>query len=155
MDNKTLYVVIIVVAILLFLMYMNKKDEKGCKECQCAGSECGLKEDQGPGLLPVMESEFNLRECAKQMILLEDHLNNPRKFCTDCCKKHFLTLEGLAEEGASINGEKDCKAECNRLAEHIRMCEKRFLSGEDPSDIAQDLRKLRKPLMYKYFDKFN
>jgi hypothetical protein len=99
-------------------------------------------------LLPVMEPEFNLRECAKQLLLLEDHLNNPRKICQDCIKKHFLTAEALAEEGVSLDTKGTCKDECIKLAEKIRELEKRFSDGED---ITQEIRIIRKPIMSKYF----
>lgn len=53
-------------------------------------------------LLPVMDPKFNAREMVKQSCMLEDHLNSPQKRCCDCIKKHFLTLEGLAEEAPSL-----------------------------------------------------
>jgi len=102
-------------------------------------------------LLPIMEPEFNLYECAKQLILLEDHCNNPGKRCEDCIKKHFMTIEALAEEGASLDKKGTCRGECNDLANKIRYVKKEMLSGKDLSEIAQELRQIRKPLMVKYF----
>lgn len=54
-------------------------------------------------LLPIMHPLFNLREACKHLALLEDHLNQPRKRCPDCIRKHFLTLEALFEEGVSLD----------------------------------------------------
>lgn len=112
------------------------------------GGNCQFNKD----LLPIMEPEFNLYECAKQIILLEDHCNNPGKRCEDCIKKHFMTIEALAEEGASIDKKGVHRDECNQLAEQVRRVKKDLVHGKDLGDIAQDLRKIRKPLMINYFD---
>ena len=58
-------------------------------------------------LLPIMNPLFNMREICKQMVLLEDHLNNIRKRCHDCIRKHFLTIEAFFEEAISLD--KDLK----------------------------------------------
>lgn len=114
----------------------------------CTGG-CGTNEK----LLPIMETTFNLRECAKQMILLEDHLNIPEKDCFDCQRKHCMNIEGLADEGEGLNGTKEDKLECSRVAKFIRECSKKLASGYDKPTLAQEIRQVRKPLMYKYFDK--
>lgn len=101
----------------------------------------------------LMQTSFNLRECTKQMILLEDHLNVPDKDCYDCQRKHFLNIEALAEEGEGLNGTDEDKKECEQLAVFIRECSKKLASGYDKPTLAQEIRKIRKPLMYKYFDK--
>ena len=59
------------------------------------------------GLLPIMSPLFNLREICKQMSLLEDHLNNVRKRCPDCIRKHFLTIEALFEEAVSLDKDQE------------------------------------------------
>ena len=51
---------------------------------------------------PVSEPEYNMREIAKQSILLEEHLLVRDKYCADCIKKHFLHCIGLAEEAAML-----------------------------------------------------
>jgi tRNA nucleotidyltransferase/poly(A) polymerase len=53
-------------------------------------------------LLPIMEPIYNLREIAKQMILLEDHLFQPRKQCPDCIDKHLMCIEALGEEMVTL-----------------------------------------------------
>lgn len=117
----------------------------------CTGNSthsCG----QNGNLLPILEPEFNLRECTKQIILLEDHLANPRKRCDDCIKKHCLTIEALAEEGNALDKNGSCRDDCNRVAESMRKVEEELLSGKDPAELAQELRQIRKPLMQKYFN---
>lgn len=47
---------------------------------------------------------FSARECAKQLILLEDHLACPGKGCPDCISKHKLAAEAFAEEALQLGG---------------------------------------------------
>ena len=47
---------------------------------------------------------FSARECAKQLVLLEDHLACPGKDCPDCIAKHRLAAEGFAEEALTLGG---------------------------------------------------
>jgi hypothetical protein len=47
---------------------------------------------------------FSARECAKQLILLEDHLSCPGKGCPDCISKHKLAAEAFAEEALQLGG---------------------------------------------------
>lgn len=101
----------------------------------------------------LLDPKYNLRECAKQMILLEDHLNNPDKRCEQCIMKHMLNIEGLAEEGISLAKTENpvCSEDCNSVAEQIRKCEQKFAEGNDPHSVAEEIREIRKPLMVKYF----
>ena len=45
---------------------------------------------------PVHDPRHNLRELVKECILLERHLFDPTKYCKDCIRKHFLTIEAFA-----------------------------------------------------------
>jgi len=47
---------------------------------------------------------FSARECAKQLILLEDHLACPGKGCPDCISKHKLAAEAFADEALQLGG---------------------------------------------------
>lgn len=53
---------------------------------------------------PVSDPSYNMREIAKQSILLEEHLTIVAKFCPDCCVKHLLHLHGLATEALMLAG---------------------------------------------------
>jgi hypothetical protein len=103
-----------------------------------------------------MEATFNLRECAKQMILLEDHIFHRRKRCEDCIRKHFLTAEALAEEGAGLNGTVSLRDQCDTLADKIRELQQLYVlsEGEDTKmvDLGNKLRTIRKGLVSKTFD---
>jgi 2'-5' RNA ligase len=97
-----------------------------------------------PGLLPVMSPVFNLREIAKQLLLLEDHLFHPGKRCPDCVKKHTLMAEALAEEAVTLDpsGQLDLTG----LADDVRAIGQSIAS--EPLEVAaQNIRQLRKALV--------
>jgi len=63
----------------------------------CSALTCGAAD-------PVSDPAYNMREIAKQSILLEEHLTVDAKFCVDCVTKHFLHIVGLANEAAMLAG---------------------------------------------------
>ena len=103
-------------------------------------------------LLPIMHPLYNLREICKQSALLEDHLNHERKRCEDCIRKHFLTIEALFEEATSLDNKAKWSDLIEGKAEEIRDLQVRWLDGEEPCDIAQDLRGIRKAIAPECFD---
>lgn len=111
------------------------------------------------GLLPIMNPLFNLREICKQMSLLEDHLNNPRKRCPDCIRKHFLTIEALFEEAVSLDKELEYSDVLDGKAQEVRDLQGEWLdcregkkSNEGHKMIAQALRVMRKDFAPLCFD---
>lgn len=139
-DIKILLMALVGLGSILLVLKIKSKENYVENNIQCnSNSGCG-----NSNLLPILETRFNLRECAKQLILLEDHLNNPKKQCNDCICKHFLSIEALAEEGAGINGTIDDKNKCNELAQIIRSCSKKYLQGTDSKEISEDLRQNKK-----------
>jgi hypothetical protein len=104
-------------------------------------------------LLPVLRPYFNGREVIKQLAMLEDHLNNQTKRCTDCIHKHFLTSEGLAEELGSLCTDPRNR-ECGDLPGKIRVLHHAW--AQEPGNeavtltVAQELRAIRKALMRRY-----
>ena len=105
-------------------------------------------------LLPVLRPYFNAREVIKQMAMLEDHLNNRHKRCTDCINKHFLTIEGLAEELGSLCRRGDGQDRCDDLPSKVRVLHHAWSIGKGRDTVAigaaGELRKLRKRLMARY-----
>jgi hypothetical protein len=102
-------------------------------------------ESSSSDLLPVMDPRFNLREICKQCVLLEDHLTHKEKRCSDCCTKHFLTLEALAEEALTLDKEGVLSKDAEDLPRRIRQLELMWI--KDPSkctEISQKLREIRK-----------
>jgi hypothetical protein len=104
-------------------------------------------------LLPIFDPPFNFRECAKQMVLLEEHLTNPQKRCFDCIRKHFLTIEGLAEEADTLCCEKwkQYRGKGGELAEKVRGLAMQFVQNKCPQEVSQGLRAIRKPLVKEFF----
>ena len=105
-------------------------------------------------LLPVMNPAFNLREICKQCILLEDHLSHDQKRCKDCCTKHFLALEALAEEAVTLDADGKFYSMLRDLPERIRTLEVKWM--QDPErhsrSISQHLREIRKAFQEDCFD---
>jgi hypothetical protein len=117
----------------------------------CDSGKCGVD-----NLYPILDPRFNMREAAKQCLLLEDHLNNVKKRCYDCIRKHFLLVDGLLEEAVGL--EKD-----NRDRDYYRglyvewvKIEKQYsqnpINVDNLDDVSKRIRIFRKPLLEKYFD---
>tara|TARA_Y100001937_G_scaffold84758_1_gene114641 strand:- start:189 stop:605 length:417 start_codon:yes stop_codon:yes gene_type:complete len=115
-------------------------------------SKDGIKSEKKRGLLPIMSPLYNMREICKQVALLEEHLNQPRKRCPDCIRKHFLTIEALFEEAISLD--KDFKYDdyLDGKAEMCRLLQEEWLDGGDEQKIAQRLRTMRKEFAPICFD---
>ena len=111
-------------------------------------------EEKTTKLLPILSYRFNLREIVKQCILLEDHLINKEKQCHDCIIKHFLAMEGLAEEALTLNKELSTTSSMYGLPDEIRKLQKLWYDNKKENSIvvAQKLRKLRKVYMEDSFD---
>lgn len=104
-------------------------------------------------LMPILTPEFNLREVAKQCILLEEHLNQKNKLCLDCCKKHMITIEGLLEESISLDKEQKMTKYLQELFQQWVNIEKNYVNQKKNFvEIAQDIRQFRKPLLDKHFN---
>lgn len=103
-------------------------------------------------LLPVMDPRFNLREICKQCVLLEDHLTHDDKRCTDCCTKHFLTLEALAEEALTLDKQGLLNDDAKQLPRKIRELELMWIKNPSKcSEISQKLREIRKQFQENTF----
>jgi hypothetical protein len=122
-----------------------------CEPVKCTVATCGAD-----NLFPILDPKFNMRESAKQCLLLEDHLNNKKKRCFDCIRKHFLIIDGLLEEAISL--EKDIKERDkyrDLFLEWVRL-EKQYAQDtkntDNLDDLAKKIRIFRKPLVEEYFD---
>jgi hypothetical protein len=128
-------------------------NESECEpeEKKCTAKTCGFN-----NLHPILDPRFNMREAAKQCILLEDHLNNSKKRCMDCINKHFLTVDGFLEEAVSL--EQDiAKREFYRdlYLKWVDIQKRYVLQKQKPENmdlISKEIRMFRKPLVEKYFD---
>jgi hypothetical protein len=127
-----------------------------CMSCNSNSSGSNRCKSTGP-LLPVMDPRFNMREICKQSVLLEDHLFQKEKRCHDCIIKHFLTIEGLAEEAITLDKEHKYP-ELNDIPPKVRKIAKKYIDNykdpKQPAIIAQELREIRKNMMQECFDAF-
>lgn len=118
-------------------------------------SICG---DLSSQLFRIMDPRFNLRESAKNMILLEDHLFQMGKRCQDCILKHCLTVEGFLEEGITLDVTGEYTEQLQKSFDDFREIFKEIahkkitnsLTNEDCINIAQKIRQVRKPLCQNF-----
>ena len=113
------------------------------------------------GLLDVFDPRHNMREMAKEMLLLEDHVAQPAKHCKDCIMKHLLRTEALAEEAVQLDVEGEHQEYLLPLPGQIRNLQRAFLDNEAVSDRAaslkgrlvlqQQVRSMRKALSKRSF----
>jgi hypothetical protein len=128
----------------------NKVSENEKPKAGCSLGSCALNTD----LEPLLDPLFNLREVAKQMILLEDHLFQKRRRCMDCIKKHSLTIEGFLEEAITLDKTNTHYALITRILPAFKKTMKfldekinnNTVSDSDFSTAAQQIRILRKEL---------
>ena len=102
--------------------------------------------------MPIFEPKHNIREAAKQLLLLEDHLSQPEKFCPDCIRKHLLGAEAFAEEAITLDRDGSHQAMLKGLPDKIRGLSQSFLGDDDRQALAQRVRVLRKELSKIGFD---
>jgi len=95
--------------------------------------------------LDVHDPQFNVREIAKQLALLEGHFFHPGKLCPDCVRKHLLTVEALAEEGVALAAGKP--GPCDSMAEAAKRWAERFNDGAPPAELGAAVRAVRKFLV--------
>ena len=115
-----------------------------------------------PGRMePIMDPRFCIRECIKNCLLLEDHLNSETRLCIDCVCKHTYLIEAFAEEAISLKSDKYADFDCEdaqHISRSIKQIQKELFGdatiGKPPISktrrIAQEVRRLRKPYMRKY-----
>lgn len=105
-------------------------------------------------LLPVLRPCQNMRDIIKQMVMLEDHLFHPQKRCKDCIRKHFLTIEALAEECTTLCKPAAILPESRKIATTVRILHHAWEQRpKDPvvaETIGGKLRKARKALMARF-----
>ena len=120
-----------------------------------------VSSSSGQNLLPILDPMFNLKEVSKHLILLEDHLFQQGRRCKDCIIKHIYTIEAFLEEAITL----DTTGENVKLIENVHSEFKNIskeiidiINNTSQTDeditpyihsVAQKLRNIRKPLMYK------
>jgi hypothetical protein len=144
MSDKVTVIAIIATFIATYYIANDLKHKLWCK---CCRPNQIYHNNHTATLLPVMDPMHNMREVCKQCILLEDHLTQPSKRCSDCINKHFMTIEALCEEALSIDKLGEHTEITSGLPTEVRQLHQRTLSGDDKHFISQKIRKIRKSLM--------
>lgn len=131
----------------------SKENNSSCTKDD-SSEKCSIK-TCGMGLFPILDPEFNMREVAKQCLLLEDHMNNNKKRCLDCIRKHFLIIDGLLEEAISLEKDNTKRNTYRNLFLQWIELEKEFTHTNlnNLDEISKKIRLYRKPLVETYFNK--
>jgi hypothetical protein len=104
---------------------------------------------------PLNSAEFNIREIAKQFLLLEDHLADDDKFCKDCVRKHLMMVEALAEEAVTLEPGSKWASTSKELANMSRDMMVAFSKGSGNgarAGLGTKIRLVRKKLVEKVYD---
>lgn len=113
-----------------------------------------INASQPPSLPTSAILEYQNKELVKEMLLLEKHLTQGCKIggkACDCCEKHPITLEGLAQEASGMSS-KPVYSEIANWSRHIssmtttKASESGEYDGKYP-ELAIELRDMRKKLM--------
>lgn len=98
----------LIASIFLFSIYSNRKHRVAGAGATATTTgekhQCGKSSHTCGAIDPVSEPSYNMKQIAKQSILLEEHLIEKKKRCKDCIAKHFLHIIGLAEEAKCLAG---------------------------------------------------
>lgn len=101
---------------------------------------------------PINSALFNVREITKQLLLLEEHLTDPEKFCVDCIRKHLMMVEALAEEAMTMDPRSKWTAHAHDLARLSRQIQTAFSDGVRNPILSEKIRAKRKQLVALVFD---
>lgn len=130
----------------------NKADTK--EKFVCDMETCGSGE-----IANLMDPCFNLREVAKQCILLEDHMFQKDRRCRDCISKHCLTIEGFLEEAVTLDKNYEYTTTLQEMIGDFKSISSEIyqlvkadaeMSNDQWARVAQKLRQFRKPVCQKY-----
>jgi len=115
-------------------------------------------------LLPINDWKHNIREICKQCTLIEDHMTHTKKRCNDCITKHFLYIEGLAEEAVTLDstGEMTKDPTLHQLPDAFRKLASQWIQIQHSTipehekhqhyiKIVQEIRAIRKYYQQEYF----
>lgn len=84
--------------------------------------------------------KYTVEETAKQFALLEIHLRqfsgDNDIFCLECCAKHLLAIEGLADEGVGFFPESP--EDWREIADWAHRVVERAQTGEVSAQLAKD-----------------
>lgn len=109
--------------------------------CACRNPKMGVFHF-APPQGDLMDPSTSLRDCTKQLCLLEIHLAVPQSRCPDCITKHLLTAEAFAEESAQLGPDSPPAATGRQIADALRKLQPVWHTN--PIQAAKLVRRLRK-----------
>lgn len=102
----------------------------------------------------VNDPVYNMKNIIKQTILLEEHLAEDRKYCQQCCVKHFNHIIGLAEEAIWMSDNKKYPL-MNESAQLYNKWFEIWVKNRENATLRKDIlinmRKLRQALIKTYY----
>lgn len=102
------------------------------------------------------DPKHNIRETAKQLLLLEDHMAQADRRCEDCIKKHLLTAEALLDEALTLDHQNEFRPLIESALHVIRRVEcafaKDFVKSANDTNLRQDIKSIRKNMITQSFN---
>ena len=90
-----LIIIFVVLSLLVVAVSISSKQHRSTFVDKPDNHTCGLSCNS---LDPLLEPSYNMKEVAKQTILLEEHIAFKNKRCIQCIFKHFLHIIALLNE---------------------------------------------------------
>lgn len=129
-----------------------------------ASGTCSINKDGssscGSGVNPlVFDPRTNLREAAKNMLLLEDHLLQEGMDCKDCISKHLLMVDAYLSEALSLDTTNQYTEKIlgslKQMRDVMKQINDSYANGSAPdrtsrSRFSQQIRMIRKPLCQEF-----
>ncbi len=104
-----------------------------------------------PHGMPLDQCGHNGRSMIEELLLIERHMGSPGEWCSECIKKHLLTLAALGSEGARLTGSPIERRTLGRLALSARLWVTTFEAAPDRTREA--VRSARQAMIRRYYRK--
>lgn len=105
--TRTLLIVLALLLVLMTFAYVIAPDK--VNKFTMAISDSELKNHKCTtcaGIDNLSDPAYNMKEVAGQSVLLEDHLTQKSKRCSDCIVKHFMAITFYIKEAVCLAGSK-------------------------------------------------
>lgn len=108
MDNTAIFGFILIAFLLVYSGHETLLKSHWNDKCPtCIQEHLHILQHSAPNtsgkLTAITDPLFNIREAAKNMLALEDHLEHVEKRCMQCIKKHFMLIEVFLDEAVGLD----------------------------------------------------
>lgn len=154
-----LYVLLIVIAVLVLqrkYYYMKCKINHYISGVSCESCRDEPMDDNNTTgkINNINHPLYNVREAAKQCVLIEGHCEIRENRCGACLKKHNLILEALFEEASGLDRHNQYSEFLRGKPELVRSIFRDFADHKDYKKTAQRIRDLRRECIEIAYDHF-